>query len=148
MLMRRAPRNPFIVTFRKPRRRRGSVQRAGGMSERKKAYLAFINSSAWRTYRAAWWQEYDRRHPVRVCWCCGKPRSELKRSLELHHRTYERLGREEWDDLVAVCSTCHRWITERQRSRKVTMTIWQITDARRTMMQTYNGKRKGSAGGR
>lgn len=157
--MARAPRNPYIITIRTTRRRRkGSVQRTGGISERKKAYLAFINSPQWRTYRAAWWAEYDRRHPIRTCYCCGRPQSQLKRSLELHHRTYERLGHEEYDDLVPVCGPksvggngCHNWITRqwRQRGRTgMTLTLWELTDLRRRQMMTYQWKARRSAGGR
>ena len=156
--MPRAPWNPFIVTVRRPRRRRGgSIQRTGGMSERKKAYLAFMKSPAWRAYRAAWWAEYDRRYPVRTCYCCGVAQAELKRSLELHHRTYERLGREEWDDLVPVCgprsvggSGCHNSITRQWRSRGrtgLTLTLWELTDEHRRRMQEYNKKKRGPAGG-
>lgn len=28
-------------------------------------------------------------------------------TLEVHHRTYERVGRESPDDLIALCSPCH-----------------------------------------
>ena len=30
-----------------------------------------------------------------------------KNDLEAHHRTYERIGVEELDDLVTVCKPCH-----------------------------------------
>ena len=150
--MPRTPWNPFVVTVRKPRRRRrGSVQRTGGMSERKKAYLAFIKSPAWRAYRAAWWAEYDRRNPVRVCYCCGVAQTELKRSLELHHRTYERLGREEWDDLCPVCQKCHQVITRMWRNRSrtgMTMTLWELTDWHRDQMKRYQALQRGKASGR
>lgn len=133
------------------RGRRGWV-RPTGVSERKKAYLAYIRSPAWRAVRAAWWQEYDRRHPVRMCYCCGRPQSELKRSLELHHRTYERIGAEAYDDLVAVCGDrCHPWITKQWRSRGRTglsMTLWELTDERRRRMRQYQEKKRGTAGGR
>ena len=61
-------------------------------------YLAYLNSPAWRATRnralrlANW-----------TCQQCGG-----KRDLQVHHRSYERLGRE-WDqDLEVVCDDCHR----------------------------------------
>lgn len=34
-------------------------------------------------------------------------------SLEVHHKTYERLGAERDEDLAAICWTCHDGVTER-----------------------------------
>ncbi len=126
----RRARNPWVTTRRAARRRKGTITPLG-TSARKQAYLDYIKSTAWRSFRVAWWAEYDREHPERVCYCCGKPQSALKRSLELHHRTYERLGRERWDDIVAVCRSCHSAITKMHRTRYQTknmMTIWEMTD--------------------
>jgi 5-methylcytosine-specific restriction endonuclease McrA len=33
--------------------------------------------------------------------------------LDVHHRTYERLGREEPGDLTVLCRDCHRLFHER-----------------------------------
>jgi 5-methylcytosine-specific restriction endonuclease McrA len=37
------------------------------------------------------------------CEQCGKPWG-----LEVHHKTYERLGKESLDDLTCLCRDCHR----------------------------------------
>ena len=37
--------------------------------------------------------------------------------LELHHKTYERLGRERIDDLELLCSSCHKE-ADRERASK------------------------------
>jgi len=34
--------------------------------------------------------------------------------LDLHHRTYERAGAEEWDDVIALCKTCHMQFHKRR----------------------------------
>lgn len=149
--MARPPRNPYILTARKPRRRRKGTIQQTGMSARKQTYLAFIRSPQWRAYRAAWWAEYDRRNSTRACYCCDVPQHKLKRSLELHHRTYERLGAEQYTDLVPVCPTCHRWITRQWRARGrtgLTLTLWELTDERRRAMRRYLTKRAGAASGR
>jgi hypothetical protein len=128
------PRTPPTPYARTRRRRRRPVIFRTGLSPRKAAYLAYMKSPAWRAFRVAWWARYDTLNPVRRCYCCGITWQDA-RGLELHHRTYERLGREKWEDIVAVCSRrgngCHQWITRLQRSRTTTMSIWQITEARR-----------------
>ena len=61
-------------------------------------YLAYLNSPAWRATRNRALRLADYR-----CQHCGN-----KRDLQVHHRTYERLGRE-WDqDLEVLCDSCHR----------------------------------------
>lgn len=60
-------------------------------------YLAYLNSPGWRTTR--------NRALKRVEWRCE--RCVSKRELEVHHKSYERLGAE-WDsDLQVLCSSCH-----------------------------------------
>lgn len=40
------------------------------------------------------------------CRLCNVPEGRAK--LEVHHRTYERLGDEDLNDLTTLCETCHR----------------------------------------
>jgi HNH endonuclease len=42
----------------------------------------------------------------RAGWMCAL--CEETAELEVHHRTYRRLGREHPDDLVVLCGRCHR----------------------------------------
>jgi len=42
-------------------------------------------------------------------------RCSLRKPLELHHRTYERLGRELMSDLLLLCSNCHK-IADEERA--------------------------------
>lgn len=60
-------------------------------------YEEYLKTPAWRT---------KRNHALRLaefrCSVCGS-----RRNLQVHHKSYERLGRE-WDqDLQVVCQTCH-----------------------------------------
>lgn len=61
-------------------------------------------SSYWEYLQSAHWQDISRAYkasglPTRCI--CGAP------EVELHHRTYERLGREELTDLIPLCRLCH-----------------------------------------
>ena len=73
-------------------------------------YQSYINGSKWRN------------NPARVaelqaagfrCRICNTPKDEAQ--LEVHHRTYERLGNEQPGDLTALCSGCHRVVTDHLR---------------------------------
>jgi 5-methylcytosine-specific restriction endonuclease McrA len=65
---------------------------------RRPDYHRYIQSDAWRK-RA---DECKRRAGYR-CQLCNSPDR-----LEAHHRTYERLGREEPGDLTCLCHRCHQ----------------------------------------
>ena len=67
-------------------------------------YLAYIESAAWRTRRFRWLREHrERTGKAATCQVCGGPDD-----LELHHHEYTRLGDEHYQDLAALCHTCHQ----------------------------------------
>lgn len=60
-------------------------------------YEEYLRSTRWQILRGEALQRFDNR-----CALCYDDRN-----LEVHHRTYDRLGDEEISDLVALCSWCH-----------------------------------------
>lgn len=75
------------------------------------SYSAYISSDAWRRRRAQYFASHKRR-----CWLCRG-----KQHIELHHRTYERMGHELDEDLVALCRDCHAALHRFQRAKGVTV---------------------------
>ena len=68
------------------------------MSDHSPAYIAYMQSDKWRKRKA---RLYHKRG--RVCEMCG-----ATWPLEVHHKTYERLGHELDEDLLIVCvPVCH-----------------------------------------
>src|ERR1041384_467720 len=61
-----------------------------------KTYAAYLGSRAWRQVR----ERYKASDLPQVC-RCGATR------WQLHHTTYERVGREHLEDLIPLCSECH-----------------------------------------
>lgn len=61
-------------------------------------YRAYIESEDWRDVRA----RYRASRLPKCCVACG-----ATTGLELHHATYERLGRERLTDLRPLCGDCH-----------------------------------------
>jgi restriction endonuclease Mrr len=62
-------------------------------------YRDYLRTREWRQTRAA--------ALMRASHCCSLDVTHTE-DLEVHHRTYERLGRELAGDLVVLCRKCHR----------------------------------------
>ena len=60
-------------------------------------YLEYIQSDEWRLKR-----EWALLFWSRRCVICYSPDF-----IEVHHRTYERLGHEWLTDLIVLCRSCH-----------------------------------------
>lgn len=67
-------------------------------------YLDYLKSPVWRDRRSA---AMDR--AKHKCAVCGE-----EEGLQVHHKTYERLGNEAPNDLVALCYACH-WMADEER---------------------------------
>lgn len=61
------------------------------------SYADYLASEEWHI-RAARMKAY-------TPWCALCPATK---DLEVHHRTYARVGRERPSDLVVLCARCHR----------------------------------------
>lgn len=91
-------------------------------------YRAYIRSADWYAKREEFWESGI----MRYCYVCNTPWVNF-RGMELHHRTYERLGHEELTDLVPVCPEHHALITkawhqEKRVSKKTRRSLWEVTD--------------------
>ncbi len=60
-------------------------------------YEAYLRSPEWRD-RA---KDAKKRAGYSCMLCCNKG------AVEVHHRNYERVGREQPSDLVVLCESCH-----------------------------------------
>jgi cytochrome c len=63
------------------------------------------NNTSWKSIRA---KAHKRQ---RDCLCCGS-----REELDIHHKTYERLGHEKVTDLQVLCRDCHYVWHERQKN--------------------------------
>lgn len=59
-------------------------------------YNAYLRSTAWRDVR----ERYRASDLPQICMCGSE-------EFQLHHTTYERVGREELEDLIPLCEACH-----------------------------------------
>ena len=61
-------------------------------------YQEYIKSKRWREIRK--WILIFWDHRCAIC--------NAKDNIEVHHRTYERLGRELTTDCIVLCDDCHK----------------------------------------
>lgn len=61
------------------------------------SYEDYIKSATWKTFK----EKYKNSGLPQVCAHCDNPR------YQLHHITYERICREELDDVIPLCGRCH-----------------------------------------
>ena len=67
------------------------------------AYRQYLTTTEWRERR---WRVMQR--AGYICEGCG-----TERATQVHHLTYDRVGREMLFDLVAICDDCHHSIHEK-----------------------------------
>lgn len=96
-------------------------------------YSRYISSTGWHTSAARLAELAASGHRCRIC---NASRGEAQ--LEVHHRTYERLGHERVGDLTTLCRECHQAATEHLRRRRYA--------GRRTMTVNYkSGRHRGAS---
>lgn len=76
---------------------------------RRKKYQLYLRSAKWKSKRKARiFQDSGQ------CVFCGS-----RHKLEVHHKTYQRFGNEQLNDLVTLCEACHKK-THDQTSLRIT----------------------------
>jgi hypothetical protein len=88
----------YLLEAAEPAQWRDLFIRYRGREDHKVLYNAYIKSQAWRSVRARKLAASGYR-----CEFC-----QAEAPLQVHHRTYENLGDEALEDLIAVCSDHHR----------------------------------------
>ena len=88
------------------------------MQKRSTEYVAYLASAAWRERK-----ERALASAAACCWCCRALPTE--RRLDLHHMTYERLGHEQYGDLVLLCRKCHEAVHARRKQYPTTVAATQ-----------------------
>ena len=91
---------------RSPTRNRQEVER---LRARYKAdRRAYYATSHWQALRKQVWARDVNAEGVPACRTCWRTSAQVQ--LDVHHRTYERIGEERLEDLVLLDSDCHKAI--------------------------------------
>ena len=83
------------------------------------SYSDYLKSSHWQHIKGRYWK----RKLPKYCYICTD-----RHKLQLHHRTYKRLGAEWLSDLMFLCGKCHALVHKRLRDNKgdKSLTLWNI----------------------
>lgn len=110
----------------------------------RRRYKAYMNSPAWWRRRQTWWDTETRRLGEAPS-CAGCRTKFTLATADLHHHTYERLGAERHQDLVALCRSCHEFVHEVigfKSMRRVSRTAATITAVRALRARTATQERR------
>lgn len=88
---RKPPLNYFLEDFIQWREKNPEIKKG------RRDYKQYLTSNEWKQRRAIHLKQSEYR-----CQLCNSPKS-----LQVHHRTYERLGCERFTDLIVLCDSCH-----------------------------------------
>jgi len=83
-------------------------------------YLSYIKSDAWRRNPTRLKALSDAEGHCRLC--------HAEAVLEVHHSTYDHLGYEHENDLIALCGACHREVTSFLRARRYSVVVPKRAD--------------------
>jgi len=89
-----------------------------------KTYPQYLLGVEWRNTRVKFLNSsyVTRIDGILVCSECKTPETNLSRPLNIHHKTYKNVGKEELTDLLLVCEGCHGKIHSKRAKRKTTRT--------------------------
>jgi hypothetical protein len=73
-------------------------------------YAEYLNSEDWKRRRLEWLRYWGG--------CCICNDSGKAAELNVHHRTYVRVGREEFKDCVVLCRNCHELFETKKAEKK------------------------------
>lgn len=79
------------------------------MRKRTRVYREYIDGPEWAARREAYYETHSK-----VCAECG-----ITKKVQLHHKTYVRLGSELDSDLVPLCSKHHRQAHADKRAKRL-----------------------------
>lgn len=91
------------------------------MALTQKDYFKYIKSAAWQQMRKKYYAYAKKLHGRLMCAACHIS----NQPLDLHHRTYKRLGQEYLMDLVLLCRPCHEAVHDHPKVNK--WGIWKTT---------------------
>lgn len=92
-------------------------------------FVAKVQENFYKEYIASTqWKKKRKQVLERARYRCEKCKIPTDR-LEVHHLTYDRLGREDLHDLLAVCQDCHKVEDKLRANRTEANRYWRAVDS-------------------
>jgi phage terminase large subunit GpA-like protein len=81
------------------------------------SYRQYMQSEQWARVKAAYYARHRQQ-----CRACGS-----KQHIDLHHRSYDRMGYETDRDLVPLCESCHAVVHQLHRAMRGQLSLTAVT---------------------
>ena len=87
------------------------LRQSKGTVNHNDVYNKYINSEAWEDKKT----QVLTRDGYR-CVCCNTQAVDVP--LDVHHKTYDNIGKEPLSDLSSMCKTCHKFADQQRKERE------------------------------
>jgi len=95
------------------------------------SYKNYLNSEHWKDVK---YRFNKSKLNKKCCYACKN-----KENLNLHHKTYKRLGHEKLNDLIYLCQSCHNIVHNILKTRKSNKTnLFNVAKKLRKVMKKHN----------
>lgn len=106
------------------------------LRSKKMPYGKYLASKEWKAKR----QEFMDSPLTSIdCYCCGR---KYEPGFNLHHVTYERIGKERLSDLKMVCKPCHKEIHLVAKKIKPLKKATEAVRLRKKMLKSRHDSRR------
>ena len=92
-------------------------------------YATYLETAHWQDVRKAM---YSLQHHCTMCFI-------EEENLNVHHKIYENLFKEEYFDLVVLCNKCHRYVHENDIELNTKHTLSDLVRERTFNLMVYYG---------
>lgn len=92
-------------------------------TQNRESYTTYIKSVQWKQKKNEW---VNSGRPT-FCFACEEPMPRSMAGFNFHHMTYANLGNENLDDLIPLCSSDHRRLSQEFNTTKsagVSLKAW------------------------
>lgn len=83
------------------------------LREHKITYWQYLRSDHWNQVKRRFYRRLNHKHQCEAC--------KSRKRLNLHHKTYERIGREKLSDLCLLCHSCHKRVHQEYSLNNLTL---------------------------
>lgn len=92
-------------------------------------YKDYLKTDHWKNIK----KRYRKSKLIQNCYICGS-----QNNLNLHHKSYKRIGKERLNDLIPLCRECHYFTHQAlKKANSINLNLWNIA---RRVKKSKKGK--------
>lgn len=95
-------------------------------------YAQYLQSEHWKDVRKRFWNSKLHNNS---CYACGN-----KNNLQVHHKTYKRIGHEKLNDFLLLCDDCHKETHQIEKERPAGILYGAARRLKKNLLALTRGK--------